>query len=146
MKLLAASVEVNESEASPVGMRPLGALVIVVCGGVASTVKDALAGVGSTSPAALTARTSNVCAPSASAVYCCGLAQDTHGAPSRAHWKVSSASLPWKANVTVDWPIKPVGPLSITVSGGLDAEPEPVGGDDEPPEPGGGDGSEPVGP
>ena len=86
---------------------PAGALVIVVCGGVASTVNDALAGVGSTSPAALIARTWKVWAPSASELYCCGLVHEAHGAPSRLHWKVSFVSLPWNVNVTEDCPMIP---------------------------------------
>ena len=43
---------------APIGTRPLGALAIVVCGGVASTLNEAVAGVGSAlSPE--TARTAN---------------------------------------------------------------------------------------
>ena len=66
---------------------------IVVSGAVASIVQAYEAAVGSTFPAASTARTWNVCAPSARLEYDCGVAQPLKPAPSRLHWKLEPASV-----------------------------------------------------
>ena len=91
-------------------VRPEGPLPIVVSGAVVSTVSERLAGVGSATPAASMARTSNVRAPSASAAVVCG---DVHAAkaavPTR-HWNVEPVSLELNVNVGVLSFVSPVGP------------------------------------
>ena len=77
----------------------VGLDVMVVSGGAVSTVHVKLAGVGSTFVAASTARTWNVCDPSARPVYVCGLVQGAKPAPSRAQSNVAPTSLEVNVNV-----------------------------------------------
>ncbi len=77
---------------------PVGPEVIVVSGAIVSTVNVRAAGVGSTLPAASSARTSSVCRPSARAEATCGDEQAANVPPSRRHWKLAPVSLPWNVN------------------------------------------------
>ena len=63
-----------------------------VFGAVRSTVQVCAAGVGSRLPAASSARTSKVCAPSVRPVYGCGLEQSAKAPPSSRHSKPGPAS------------------------------------------------------
>ena len=90
----------------------------MVCGAAVSTVKLRDAGVGSTLPAGSVARTSKVCAPSASEAVVCGERARSPGAAVDAALEASSPA--WsaeKANVGVASFVGPDGPLSIVVSG-----------------------------
>src|SRR5437660_10806295 len=64
-----------------------------VSGGVASIVQEYDAGLGSMLPAMSTARTWNVCAPSATPEYVFGLGQEANAPPSRLHSKVEPGSV-----------------------------------------------------
>ncbi len=105
--------------AEVLAVRPVGPPVIVVSGAVASTVKERAAGVGSIAPAASTARTSNVFAPSVWAAVVWGEVQATNPAeaPTR-HWKVEPGSVDVNVNVGVASLVSPVGPPVIVVFGG----------------------------
>ena len=96
-----ASVEVKENVGVLSLVGPEGPAVIVVSGGVVSTVNDRLAGDASVLPAASVARTSNVCAPSARAAVVNADQQDANAAASTRHWKVEPASVEVKENVGV---------------------------------------------
>ena len=96
---------------------PEGPLSIVVCGAAVSTVKLREAGVASTFPARSVARTSNVCAPSASDPVVSGVEHEPHAPPSTRHSNVEPASSAENANVGVASFVGPDGPLSIVVSG-----------------------------
>ena len=113
------TMNANDGDATFVG--PVGPVVIVVSGATVSTVNERVAGVASVLPAGSMARTENVYAPSASAVYACG---DVHAAyvpvaapgPSSLHSNVAPASdvNPNDGEFTL---INPVGPVVIVVSG-----------------------------
>ena len=105
----------NVGVASFVG--PDGPLSIVVSGAAVSTVKLRDAGVASTLPAVSVARTSNVCAPSASDAVVCGELQEAHAPASTRHSNVEPAWLDENANVGVASFVGPDGPLSIVVCG-----------------------------
>src|SRR5215210_7420913 len=100
-------------------VRPAGPLSIVVSGAAVSTVKPRDAGVGSTLPAKSVARTSNVCAPSASGAVVSGAEQPLQAPPSTRHSNVVPSSSEEKPNVGVVSFVAPAGPESIVVSGGL---------------------------
>src|SRR5688572_13306734 len=68
---------------------PQKALVVT---GAEPTVQTWVAGVGSGLPAGSTARTRNVCVPTARSGYGFGEAHDAQFAPSSAHWNVAVAS------------------------------------------------------
>ncbi len=118
-KVEPASFEVNENVGVLSLVVPLGPAVIVVSGGVVSTLNARLAGVGSVLPAVSVARTSNVCAPSASAAVVNGVVQAANAPASTRHWKVDPASVAVKENVGVLSLVVPVGPAVIVVSGGV---------------------------
>ena len=80
---------VNVGVGSFVG--PEGPLSIVVSGVAVSTVNARDAGVGSTFPAGSVARTSKVCAPSASDAVVTGVEHEPHTPPSTRHSKVEPA-------------------------------------------------------
>ncbi len=82
-----------------------------------STVNARDAGVGSTFPAVSVARTSKVCAPSASDPVVSGVEQEPHAPPSTRHSKLEPAWLAENANVGVASLVGPEGPLSIVVFG-----------------------------
>src|SRR5918996_1377403 len=110
------SLELNWNEALVLVVVAGGACEIVVCGAAVSTVIARLAGLVSVLPAASVARTSNVCAPSASAAVVCGDVQAANTAASTRHWKLAPASLE-NPNVGVESFVSPVGPESIVVCG-----------------------------
>ena len=95
---------------------PEGPPVIVVCGASVSTTKLLLAGVGSGSPTASSARTSKVCAPFAREDVVYGVTQPVNAPASTRHWNVAAASE--EVNVKVEtWElVSPDGPLVMTVS------------------------------
>ena len=111
-------------------VRPLGPESIVVFGGVVSTVKLRLAGVGSGLPAASTARTSKVWAPSASAavVWVPEPEQAAKASPSTRHSKLAPASSEEKLKVGVLSVVRPPGPESIVVFGGRRVDGEVAAG------------------
>jgi hypothetical protein len=86
-----ASVDVNENDADAAFVGFTGLAVIVVSGGVRSTVHVKLAGVGSTLPTVSVATTENVCEPAANPAYAFGLLQTASAAPSRLHWNVAAS-------------------------------------------------------
>ena len=59
-KVEPASVEVNANDGEATFVEPVGPVVIAVSGAAVSTVKDRVAGLASTLPAASVARTENV--------------------------------------------------------------------------------------
>jgi len=88
------------------------------CGtGSRSTVNRRWAGVGSTTPAELTARTRKVCEPSPSGTVVCGELQGANAAPSTEHWKVVRRSVEEKAKVGVGSVVTTAGPELITLFG-----------------------------
>ena len=102
------------TELSTVG----GFLVIVVSGGVRSTVHDAVAGVRSTLPARSVAATENVCAPSATGIS----NGDVHGcavAPSIAHANVELSSVEVNSKCAVALLVSAGGCAVIVVSGAV---------------------------
>jgi hypothetical protein len=120
------SLEVKVISIARAGIRPEGALVIDVCGGVVSggdvsTVNVRVAGVWSWLPAASSARKVAVWGPSVRAVKVFGEVQSTKEPESIRHWilAVSPAGLP--ANVNAAWFVLmvPVGPELIVVSGAV---------------------------
>src|ERR1700680_3822089 len=111
------ALPVNGGAASLVNA-PFAGVLKPTSGGAVSTVHFASAGVGSISFAALTARTWKVWAPSASAVYVCGLEQAAQAPPSRLHWNVLPDCVDENVNVAVVLATAPLGPLLIVVSGG----------------------------
>ena len=113
------SVAVNENVGVLSVVVPVGPAVIVVSGGVVSTVNDRLAGVGSVLPAASVARTSNVCAPSASTAVVNGVLHEPQAPPSTRHSNVEPVSVAVNENVGVLSVVVPVGPAVIVVSGGV---------------------------
>ena len=82
-----------------------------------STVKLRDAGVGSTLPAGSVARTSKVCAPSASDAVVSGVEHEPHAPPSTRHSNVEPAWSAENANVGVASLVGPDGPLSMVVCG-----------------------------
>ena len=102
-------------------MVPEGPESIVVSGGVVSTVKVLVAGVGSWFPAASSALNSAVWGPSVRPVKVFGLAQSVKGSESIWHWilAVSPAGSPLKVKVAWSVVMVPEGPESIVVSGGV---------------------------
>lgn len=88
-----------------------------------STVNDRLAGEASWLPVGSVARTSNVCAPSASAAHVTGDAHANHVPASRRHWNVEPASFAENVNVGVESFVGPDGPESTVVSGGVMSSP-----------------------
>ncbi len=90
----------------------------MVSGAVVSTVHVRLAGEESAFPAASVARTRNVCEPSPSPAYPCGLVQAAKSPSSSAHSKVA-ASLAEKRKLALVLEVSPVTPESIAVSGAL---------------------------
>ena len=97
---------------------PDGPLSIVVCGAAVSTVKLRDAGVASTFPAGSVARTSKVCAPSASDAVVSGV--ECTNPMRRRRPGTRSVEPAWSAenaNVGVASFVGPDGPLSIVVCG-----------------------------
>jgi hypothetical protein len=107
----------NVGVLTPVG--PLGPDVIVVSGGVVSTVKALVAGVASVFPAASVARTESVYEPSRRDAGVYGEEHVENVTPSRAHANVEPASLDENVKVGVESAVAPVGPPVIAVSGGV---------------------------
>jgi hypothetical protein len=97
---------------------PGGPEVIVVSGGVVSTVNERLAGDGSGFAAASIARTAKVCGPSVNALVVKGDVHDLNAAPSTLHSNVEPVSLEEKPNCGVGLVVSPLGPESMDVSGG----------------------------
>jgi hypothetical protein len=85
------------------------------------TAKLRLAGVGSTFPAASLARTSKVCAPSASLAVVWGEEHGANEALSTRHSKLDPGSLDENSNVGVLFVVvaPAAGPAVIVVSGGV---------------------------
>ena len=98
-----------------------GPEVIVVSGGVVSTVNPRLAGVASVFPCSSVARTSKVCAPSANAAVVVGDVHADHAPPSTRHSNVAPAS-EVNENVGVLSPVVPLGPAVIVVSGAVGSD------------------------
>ena len=94
---------------------PDGPLSIVVCGAAVSTVKLREAGVASTFPTGSVARTSKVCAPSASEAVVMGVEHEAHAPASTRHSNVEPAWSAENANVGVASFVGPDGPLSMVV-------------------------------
>jgi hypothetical protein len=92
---------------------------VASAGGVASTVKERVAGVAPVLPAASVARTETLCDPSLSVGVVHGLVQSAHAPASTRHSKTAFDSEAVKANVGVLSPVEPVGPELIVVSGGV---------------------------
>jgi hypothetical protein len=113
-----ASPAMNVKVGVAVFTAPVGPLLIVVSGTVASTVKVRVAGVGSGAPVTSTARISKVCAPSASVAVVNGDAQAANAAPSTRHWNATPASSALNVNVGAARRVSPDGPVAIVVSGG----------------------------
>src|SRR4029079_15503143 len=106
---------VNVGVASLVGS--LGPEAIVVSGAVVSIVNERDAGVFSGAPLALRARTSNVCAPGASAtVGVKGDPQEAKVAASKRHWNETAPLAPVNVNVGVVSLVGRVGPPVIVES------------------------------
>ena len=95
-----------------------GPEVMVVSGGVVSTVHEYVAGVGSVLPAASRARTWKVWLPSARPVYAAGLVQPVKAVPSMEHWKDAPAS-ELKSNVALESVDGLSGIEAMVVSGGV---------------------------
>ena len=93
--------------------------MIVVSGGVVSTVNARLAGDASVFPAASVARTSKVCAPSASTADVNGVAHEANTPESTRHSNVEPDSVAVNENVGVLSLVAPDGPAVIVVSGGV---------------------------
>ena len=74
----------------------MGALIVAV-GATVSTVHEAVAGVLPL-PAASTARTANVCAPSVTAAYVLGDEHPAKALLSSEHWKLTPSSVSEKSN------------------------------------------------
>ena len=110
-----ADEKVNEASFEATG--PVGPPPMVVSGAIVSTVHARVAGVWSTFPAPSTARTPNVCAPSASPVYDFGESQAVQAPPSRLHSKSAPASGEEKANDAALVVASAFGPLVTVVSG-----------------------------
>ena len=106
------NVALVEATVPPAGGPP----VIVVSGAVVSIVKARDAGVGSGAPAALSARTSNVCAPAASTAVVNGEVHVANAALSTRHWKLAAPLTPVNVNVGVVSFVGPAGPPVIVVS------------------------------
>ena len=98
---------------------PLGPPVIVVLGGVVSTVKEREAGVGSVCPARSIACTANECWPSGSEFSVSGEVHPANGPPSTEHRKVEFGSLELNSKVGVlSLIVEPfAGPFVIVVFG-----------------------------
>ena len=107
--------KVNAGEESPVA--PLGPVLIVVSGAVASTVKVRVTGVWSVLPAASVARTEKVCSPSASVASVRGVVHGSNAPASIRHSNVEPGSLAKNVNCGVVWRVVPLGPSSIAVFG-----------------------------
>src|SRR4051794_18681178 len=101
------------SSAGPDGIAALGAVV--------STVKVRMAGLDSAFPAASTARTSNVCVPSARPEYPFGEAHPSQPPPSRRHSNLDDCSLEEKPNDASGLLVGSLGPESIVVSGAVES-------------------------
>ena len=95
-----------------------GALSNTVTGGRVSTVHERCAGEASVPPAVV-ARTDHVCAPSPRPLNAAGEVHAAHAPASSRHSNVAPASGELKAKVAEDDPVRPLGPPSITVSGGV---------------------------
>ena len=78
-----------------------------------------LSGVASGLPAASMARTSKVCAPSASPLYALGLEHEAQDPASRRHWRLEPASEELKEKLALLELIVPDGPAVIVVSGAV---------------------------
>src|SRR5438105_5088860 len=96
---------------------PLGAAVMVVRGGVASTIQVQAGGLGSRLPARSTARTSMVYEPSASPAMASGVGQAANGAGGRRHSKVAPALVAVKVSVAAREFVSAGGP-AMEVPGG----------------------------
>jgi hypothetical protein len=115
---VAAASLVNAKTADWTTVGPLGPDVIVVSGGVASTVHVLAAGDGSTLPAWSIPCTANVRVASLSPVKLCGELQALNGAPLSEHANVAAASLVNSKVATVA-DVSPEGPAVSVVSGGV---------------------------
>jgi hypothetical protein len=113
-KLAPASLE-NDSVGVESFVSPSGPEPIVVTGPTVSTVKARLAG-APVLPAASAARTSKVCAPSASVAVVWGDEQSASAAASTRHWKLVPSALE-NENVGVESLVSELGPASIEVTG-----------------------------
>ncbi len=94
-----------------------GSVTIVVSGAAVSTVHANVAGVGSAFPAASTARTANVCGPSARPGAVNGLVQTANAAESREHSKIAAGSSLSKSKVATAVSDGSDGVVSNVVSG-----------------------------
>ncbi len=112
------SFELNANVGVSSPVRPAGPESMVVTGAVASTVKVREAGVASVLPTSSVARTSKVCWPSSSGSAVKGGSQSANGPESMRHSK-DEGSVELNAKVGVSSAVRPVGPDSIVVSGGV---------------------------
>ena len=96
---------------------PLGPASTVVSGGVVSTVQACVAGDSSMLNQTSTARTANVCGPSASPISALGERQAAKAAPSSEHSNVAGSLAP-NVNVAPVSRVAAGGPPASVVSGG----------------------------
>ncbi|XSF08636.1 hypothetical protein VZP55_30365 [Myxococcus faecalis] len=111
------SVEVKANVALFEFVVPVGPEVMLVSGATVSTVQVRLAGVASKLPAASTARTCKVWLPCDKPGKVTGSVHAAKGAPSSEHWYVTASSLELKSNVALALFVRPLGPLTMVVSG-----------------------------
>ena len=118
-KFAPASGEEKEKLAALDATVPLGPESSTVSGAIVSTVHVRDAGDASALPTPSTARTRNLCSPSARAESVCGLEQLANGPPSKAHSKPAPVSGEEKKKLAVLEATVPDGPESIAVSGAV---------------------------
>lgn len=118
-KVAPASPEVKLKLADVLAVGPEGPLVIVVVGGVTSTVQVLVAGLESTFPEGSFARTEKVWLPPLSPEYACGDVQEAYEFGSSLHEKVALGSGELNANGGgLPFVVEPAtGPESIAVFG-----------------------------
>jgi hypothetical protein len=116
-KLEPASLEVKPKLALVLVVDVGGAAVMVVFGGVVSTVHVWLAAVASVLPAGSVARTEKECDPSPRTAYSAGGVQGAKARPSRAHSKLEPSSLELKSKLALALLLRAGGPVSMLVAG-----------------------------
>ena len=116
---VAGSLALNVSSAATMFVNSSGPLSIVVSGGVVSTVKWLAAGVGSTLPAASTARTRKAWSPSRSAGTVRGDSHTAYAPLSSEHSKRSPPSTEENSNTGAVTDDNAAGSRSRCVSGGV---------------------------
>ena len=104
----------------------VGPVRMRVSGGIVSTVKLRVAGVGSTLLAASIARIETLCAPCPSELYVLGLVHECAVPPSIAHVKLDPSSEEANLKVALAVAINPDGPAVIVVCGGVVSGPGPA--------------------